>query len=237
MYSLYEPVRVAAALARQRIAAAAAARWAVPTSSLTLRDGIVTGPSGQSATYGSLSEAAASQTTVAEEVTLKADSARTVVGKGQRRTDAVAAVTGRKKFAMDLKVPGALPTMVCRPPTLKGTVRSVDNLDAGEGDAGRHARRGDLDRRGRPGAHLRPVRRRRPRAAGRLGPRHRSTTESNASVAKKLAAAELPLVPAIPGTAGAGARRSPSTSAAAPRWRPTARSRTSVRTPRRSGAA
>lgn len=37
-------------------------------------------------------------------------------------------MTGRKKFAMDLQVPDALPTMVCRPPTINGTVRSVANL-------------------------------------------------------------------------------------------------------------
>jgi isoquinoline 1-oxidoreductase beta subunit len=39
-------------------------------------------------------------------------------------------VTGRKKFAMDVNVPNALPTVVCRPPTINGTVRSVGNLAA-----------------------------------------------------------------------------------------------------------
>ena len=51
-----------------------------------------------------------------------------LVGTPQRRIDALDIVTGRKKFAMDLDVPGALPTMVCRPPTINGTVRSVRNL-------------------------------------------------------------------------------------------------------------
>nr|BFE70190.1 hypothetical protein GCM10020092_034910 [Actinoplanes digitatis] len=37
-------------------------------------------------------------------------------------------MTGRKRFAMDLDVPGAKPTMVCRAPTINGTVRSVANL-------------------------------------------------------------------------------------------------------------
>jgi len=39
-------------------------------------------------------------------------------------------VTGRKRFTMDLAVPGALPTMVCRPPTINGKVGSVANLAA-----------------------------------------------------------------------------------------------------------
>ena len=39
-------------------------------------------------------------------------------------------MTGRKTFTMDLDVPGALPTMVCRPPTINGTVRPSRNLAA-----------------------------------------------------------------------------------------------------------
>jgi len=39
-------------------------------------------------------------------------------------------VTGRKQFAMDLQAPGALPTMVCRPPTINGTVKEVHNRSA-----------------------------------------------------------------------------------------------------------
>ena len=30
---------------------------------------------------------------------------------------------------MDIDVPNALPTMVCRPPTINGTVKSVSNLN------------------------------------------------------------------------------------------------------------
>jgi isoquinoline 1-oxidoreductase beta subunit len=35
-------------------------------------------------------------------------------------------VTGAAKFALDVEVPGALPTVVVRPPTLKGTVEAYD---------------------------------------------------------------------------------------------------------------
>ncbi|MGI8680209.1 MAG: molybdopterin cofactor-binding domain-containing protein, partial [Jatrophihabitans sp.] len=53
-----------------------------------------------------------------------------IIGTPQNRVDARAAVTGRKQFALDLRIPDALPTMVARPPTINGTPRSVQNLAA-----------------------------------------------------------------------------------------------------------
>ena len=61
---------------------------------------------------------------------LKPQSQLKLVGTPQRRIDALDAVTGRKQFAMDLDVPGALPTMLCRPPTINGSAQSVRNLAA-----------------------------------------------------------------------------------------------------------
>src|SRR4029077_6647712 len=58
---------------------------------------------------------------------LKPASEQTLVGTPQRRIDAVEMGTGTKRFAMDLDVPGALPTMVCRPPTINGTALAVLN--------------------------------------------------------------------------------------------------------------
>ena len=57
---------------------------------------------------------------------------RDSIGTAQNRVDALASVTGTKVFTMDLDVPNALPTMVCRPPTINGTVVSVANLSAVE---------------------------------------------------------------------------------------------------------
>ncbi|MDH6135565.1 isoquinoline 1-oxidoreductase beta subunit [Kitasatospora sp. MAA4] len=128
--STYTPIRVAAATARQRLLAAAAAQFGVPASTLTTAAGVVSSPSGQSATYGSLAVAAASQVTLQVGVALKAQSDFQVIGTAQNRIDALDIVTGRKQFAMDLSVPNALPTMVCRPPTVNGTPLSVQNLAA-----------------------------------------------------------------------------------------------------------
>ena len=128
--SLYTPVRTAAAIARQRLLQAAATQWKVPVGSLTTKAGLIRSASGKHATYASLAKTAAASTTTTASVTLKPAADFAVVGTPQSRIDALDAVTGRKKFAMDLDVPGAAPTMICRPPTINGTVRSVGNLDA-----------------------------------------------------------------------------------------------------------
>ncbi|MBT2443249.1 xanthine dehydrogenase family protein molybdopterin-binding subunit [Streptomyces sp. ISL-36] len=128
--STFTPIRVAAAVARERLLRAAALELGEAVGSLTAKAGaIVSSVTGSSLTYGELAAKAASVTGTAVGVTLKNPSEFRVIGTGQRRVDALEAVTGRKKFAMDVQVPGALPTMVCRPPTINGTVRSVANLD------------------------------------------------------------------------------------------------------------
>ncbi|MGZ3097798.1 molybdopterin cofactor-binding domain-containing protein [Streptomyces sp. H72] len=127
-FSTYTPIRVAAALARNRLLAAAATEWGVPASRLTLNGGRVTGPGNRSTDIGPLSRKAAGPRTEQVAVTLKPRDLFTVIGKPHGRIDALAAVTGRKTFTLDLDVPDALPTMVCRPPTINGRVGTVSNL-------------------------------------------------------------------------------------------------------------
>ena len=130
MRSMYLPVRTAVALARQRLVETAAEHWAVDAGRLTTRKGVVSGPSGRTATYGSLAKAAAALTTVTFSAELKDPSEFKVLGQPRNRVDGHDIVTGRKEFAMDLQVPGAKPTMVARPPTINGTLRSINNLAA-----------------------------------------------------------------------------------------------------------
>ncbi|NUT49431.1 MAG: xanthine dehydrogenase family protein molybdopterin-binding subunit, partial [Saccharothrix sp.] len=126
--STYTPVRVAAATARLRLLEAAAVELGTPVAELTLAAGVVTGRAGRRVDIGALAGRAASTRTIGVRVDLKPRERFTVIGKPHNRVDALAAVTGRKRFAMDLDVPGALPTMVCRPPTINGRVGSVANL-------------------------------------------------------------------------------------------------------------
>ncbi|MFE1856014.1 molybdopterin cofactor-binding domain-containing protein [Streptomyces sp. NPDC059489] len=127
--STFTPIRVAAAVARGRLLKAAALELGEAVDTLTAKAGVITSAlTGRSLGYGELAAKAASMTTGQVSVALKEPSEFKVIGTPQRRLDALEAITGRKRFAMDLQVPGALPTMVCRPPTVNGTVRSVANL-------------------------------------------------------------------------------------------------------------
>jgi len=53
-----------------------------------------------------------------------------VIGKRYGKLDARDIVTGRKKFTMDQDVRGAVPTMCRMPSQIRGTIVSVNNLDA-----------------------------------------------------------------------------------------------------------
>jgi isoquinoline 1-oxidoreductase beta subunit len=130
MRSIYLPVRTAAAIARQQLVAAAAKQWKVAPATLSTADGAVTHPNGQRAGYGALAALAAAATTTQVALPkLKSPAQFTILGTPQNRIDAHDIVTGRKTFGMDMQVPNALPTMVARPPTINGTVTSVQNAD------------------------------------------------------------------------------------------------------------
>ncbi|WP_042416686.1 molybdopterin cofactor-binding domain-containing protein [Streptacidiphilus anmyonensis] len=128
--STYTPVRVAAATAKQQLLEAAATELGVPLSALSALQGVITAPDGRSLSYAELAVKAASLTNLQVSVTLKPATAFSVIGTPQNRIDALDAVTGRKQFAMDVQVAGAMPAMICRPPTINGTVVSVQNRTA-----------------------------------------------------------------------------------------------------------
>ena len=128
MHAIYTPVRVAAALARQQLTSAAAQHLGGTASGYTVRNGVIRSPGGGSVTFGQLAKRAAVKQTRRMQVALKPASQQKIVGTPQKRIDGHDIVTGAKQFAMDLNVPGALPTMVCRPPTINGSALSVSNL-------------------------------------------------------------------------------------------------------------
>ncbi len=127
IHSLYDQVRVAAATARGQLARTAATQLEVPLPRLKLKNGVVTAPDGRALSYGSLARPAAARRSRAVVAHLKPAAQQKLVGTPQRRIDALEIVTGTKPFAMDIKVPGALPTMVCRPPTINATALAVLN--------------------------------------------------------------------------------------------------------------
>lgn len=131
--STYTPIRVAAAVARKALLDAAAIQLGALVTTLSVKGGVIFDLLGNSLSYGDAAALAAPAQTKQVQVELKAAAERNVVGTPRRRVDALDAVTGRKKFAMDLTevdVPDALPTMVCRAPDLNGRPVSVRNQAA-----------------------------------------------------------------------------------------------------------
>jgi isoquinoline 1-oxidoreductase beta subunit len=125
--AIYTPVRNVSAAARTRLIAAASERWNVPADRLSARSGSVVAPDGRSATFGSLSQAAARASLPVGTATPKPESEHTLVGTPTSRIDARAMVTGQKQYTLDLDVPGAMPTMVRRAPTIHGTPKALNN--------------------------------------------------------------------------------------------------------------
>jgi isoquinoline 1-oxidoreductase beta subunit len=118
-----------AAAARSRLVTAAAQQWGLQASTLNVVNGVVIAPDGRTAAYGALT-ALASALPLPVNVQLKPPSQYKVIGKPATRLDALAIVTGQKKFTMDQPVPNAMPTVLRMPTQIKGTVVSVNNLAA-----------------------------------------------------------------------------------------------------------
>lgn len=130
LYSLWEPLRELSELARQRLVGAAANKWNVSPSELTTKDGFVYGPDGQRAPYGALAIGNPQNEAVGALLNAAIGPPKGgVIGKSVQRKDIRAIVTGSKKFAMDLDVPNAMPTMLARPPVFNGRVNKVNNLE------------------------------------------------------------------------------------------------------------
>jgi isoquinoline 1-oxidoreductase beta subunit len=129
VHALYQPMRTVAAATRARLVTAAAQRFGVPASTLTTRDSTVIAPDGRTATYGSLAAAAAQVVVPAVPSTPKPESRFTLIGKPTTRLDARDIVTGRADYSLDLPVAGT-PTVVARPPTIGGSVLTVDDSAA-----------------------------------------------------------------------------------------------------------
>ncbi|WP_018155811.1 molybdopterin cofactor-binding domain-containing protein [Demetria terragena] len=127
MISMYTPLRVASAIARKRLLKAAAVLLGGNINQLVVKLGVIELPGVGSVTFGEAAAKAGTDKIEKEDVELKPSAKLKVVGTPQKRKDARAAVTGEKKFAMDLKVPNALPTMLVRAPDLNGKPKSIGN--------------------------------------------------------------------------------------------------------------
>ncbi len=125
----WEKLRIGGAQVREMLITAAADKWKVDRSELKAVNGMVLGPKGKKATYGSLA-AAASKVPVPEKVALKDPKDFTIVGKATRRLDTPAKVNGTAEFGIDVKMPGMVYASLEQCPVIGGTVKSVDSTRA-----------------------------------------------------------------------------------------------------------
>ncbi|MGA7538648.1 MAG: xanthine dehydrogenase family protein molybdopterin-binding subunit [Steroidobacteraceae bacterium] len=120
-------LRRAGATARAMLVQAAARRWSVPASEVSVSDGVVThAASGRKASFGELAGSAAN-VPVPEEVTLKDPSQFKLIGRGHLpRLDSRAKSSGRQTYAIDVELPGMMTAVVLRPPRFGGKLASFD---------------------------------------------------------------------------------------------------------------
>lgn len=121
----YTQYREIGARARAMLVAAAAEQWKLDPAKLRTEKGMVIGPNGQKASYGSLAEAAAKQPVPAT-VVLKQPKQFRYIGKPMPRLDARAKSSGKQDFGIDFKHENVKTVLVARPPVFGAKVARVD---------------------------------------------------------------------------------------------------------------
>jgi len=125
----FQQYREVGAKTRAMLVAAAAGQWKVAPDQCRTEASVVHGPSGQSAQYAELAQAAARQPVPAT-VQLKTPSQFRLVGKPVRRLDSRPKCDGSIKFGLDLDLPGMKTAVVARPPVFGGRVKTFDDKAA-----------------------------------------------------------------------------------------------------------
>ncbi len=123
-------MRIAGAAAREVLLEAAAKQWQLPIAELTSSNSTIThSPSGQSATYAELADAA-SKLTPPSKPTLKTADRFRIMGTSRPRFDIPAKVDGSAKFGIDAELPNMKYAAVKASPVFGGSVREYDEASA-----------------------------------------------------------------------------------------------------------
>jgi len=125
----FQQYRELGAKTRAMLVAAAAQQWKVTPSQCRTEASVVHGPSGQSAKYADLADAAAHMP-VPETVALKNPADFRLIGKKTRRLDSRPKCDGSLKFGLDLDLPGMKVALVAHPPVFGASPKSVDDKSA-----------------------------------------------------------------------------------------------------------
>ncbi len=121
----WEPMRMAAASARNVLLAAAAAKWNVPVSELTIEKSVIKhAGSGKSAPFGEFAQAAAALSPPSQ-VNVKAQKDWKILGTSPARLDVVEKSLGKAQFGIDVRPEGLLYATVKHIPYVSGVLQEV----------------------------------------------------------------------------------------------------------------
>ncbi len=116
--------REAGAIARDLLVRAAAAKWNVPASEITVADSVLKHASGKTLSFGDV-VAEAAKLKPAAKAKLKDPKNFKLIGKADLpRNDSRAKTDGSAKFALDVKIPGMVYVVIARSPRFGGKVKS-----------------------------------------------------------------------------------------------------------------
>lgn len=100
----WDVVRAAAATARAALLGAASLQWKFPVEELSVKDGVISHPSGKSAGYGAMAQYAAATSPGA--VRLKDRKEWKLIGQPAQRLDIPSKIDGSARFGLDVRLPG-----------------------------------------------------------------------------------------------------------------------------------
>jgi isoquinoline 1-oxidoreductase beta subunit len=123
-------LRAVGATTRAMFVSAAADRWKVPVAEISVKNSVLSHPSGKSATFGDL-VADAAKVTPPKAAPLKDPKSFTLIGTDRvRRKDVVLKSRGEARFTQDVHLPNMLTAMVAHAPRFGGKVKSFDATEA-----------------------------------------------------------------------------------------------------------
>ncbi len=119
----WDVVRLAAATARASLLGAASLDWKLPVDELTVKNGVISHPSGPSSHYGELAKFAAA--TPPGDVTLKSRGDWKLIGRSAPRLDLPGKVNGTAVFGLDVRLPDMLYASIRLCPMLGGSAGAI----------------------------------------------------------------------------------------------------------------
>ena len=126
----WDQLRQAGAGAKAMLIAAAAKKWNVKPEEITAKESVLThAPSGKTATYGQMANAAAKMPVPdVKSLALKTRAQYTLLGRRHHGVDDPKIVTGKPLFGIDVQLPGMLYCNFTKCPAVGGKVKSF-NMD------------------------------------------------------------------------------------------------------------